>query len=89
MNLLPGGMVLYLAMARVSADAVGSIENAATVSLPTAMSDYVPGNNAAAVMTPIGIFADGFESGDLSVWSSIVSGPPSEAREEPPADKFH
>ncbi len=69
-----GGTLLYLATATVAPDAVLPIANTAWVEPPGAMTDFRPSNNFSIAVSPIEIFGDGFESGDVSRWSSPVGG---------------
>ncbi|MCP4664589.1 MAG: DUF11 domain-containing protein [bacterium] len=71
-DLLPQGTLLYKATAVVDEEATGPIENTATVDVPAVMTDFALGNNISTVRTGEVIFADGFESGDLSRWSAVV-----------------
>jgi len=73
-DLLTAGTVIYTATGTVLEGTLGPMVNTATVSPPPAVSELFPGNNATEVGTRVvaasSIFADGFESGDLSAWSS-------------------
>ncbi|MEM7518156.1 MAG: hypothetical protein AAF368_14695, partial [Planctomycetota bacterium] len=73
-----GGTAIYSVLGTVSGDAVGVLTNVATVSPPPSIEDSDLGNNESSAALPVvtPIFADGFESGDTSRWSSSVgSGP--------------
>ncbi|MCP4594345.1 MAG: DUF11 domain-containing protein, partial [bacterium] len=87
-DLLPQGTLLYKVTATVAEGTVGSIENVATVTAPQGMSDFEPLNNSSRVSTPplSLIFADGFESGDTSAWSSELSPLVIEIDDEAPGD---
>ncbi|NJL28611.1 MAG: hypothetical protein HC897_12340, partial [Thermoanaerobaculia bacterium] len=39
---------------------------------PTGFSLVLPARSASLVVLPLGLFADGFESGDTSAWSAAV-----------------
>ncbi|MCP4656638.1 MAG: DUF11 domain-containing protein [bacterium] len=74
-SILPQGTLLYKATATVADGTTGPIESTATVSVPSGMEDFAPGNNTSTVRTGVlsgdVIFADGFESGDTSRWSPL------------------
>jgi len=74
-DLAAGGTATFSTTGTVASWATGPIENTATITAATP-PDPLPINNAATVLTlPEGlapIFADGFESGDVSRWSISV-----------------
>ncbi len=48
----------------------GSFSNTASVSADE--TDPIPGNNTATIDTIIGVFVDGFETGDTGRWSDTA-----------------
>lgn len=76
-DLQSGGAVVYTAVGTVANDASGTIENTATIAPPSETHDPDAGNNVSTVVSLVALpetvlFRDGFESGDLSAWSSAV-----------------
>jgi len=71
-TLLAGGTATYTVTATVGMFTFDPIENTATVAAPAGVVDADLADNTASTSTPVTdvIFADGFESGDLSAWSS-------------------
>ncbi len=64
-----GDSLTFLALCTVAAGAE-IIVNTATVSPPGDFADPEPANDVATDVTSVPLFADGFESGDTSAWSS-------------------
>ncbi|MCP4662625.1 MAG: DUF11 domain-containing protein, partial [bacterium] len=85
-DLLVGGTLIYTATSIViDDDAIMDIRNIATVAPPSTMIDYNRENDESVLRTPLpvpGIFADGFESGDLSAWPSARKSPVIQLRDE-------
>ncbi len=72
----PGDTVTYSVNATVdpALDALTTeVSNTAEVAVPAEFVDHEPANDTAADTDPIGLFADGFETGDTSHWSSTAS----------------
>jgi uncharacterized repeat protein (TIGR01451 family) len=71
-TLATGGQATYTATVVVATGATGSIVNTATIAGPGTLVDPDATNNSASTSTDIEppIFADGFESGDLSAWAA-------------------
>jgi uncharacterized repeat protein (TIGR01451 family) len=72
-----GGAATYSAVCDVDPEASGTLTNTATVAAAAGVTDPDPGNDSATdedAITPVDplIFADGFESGDVSAWSAAV-----------------
>ena len=75
MDLPVGGSVTYVATGAVAAGASGVVSNRASATNPVGTSDPQPADNSATVVTVVDpgfLFADGFESGDTSGWTSSV-----------------
>jgi uncharacterized repeat protein (TIGR01451 family) len=70
--LASGGRATYVATVVVGTGASGAIVNTATVTAPAGIADPYSTNDAATTSTEIEapIFADGFETGDLSAWTT-------------------
>lgn len=76
-NLPASGQVVFQATCTLAVAPGGNTTNTATVSVPAGMSDTNPANNTAQVtvpLTPLVIFADGFESGNTGQWSATTGG---------------
>ncbi|MCP4664581.1 MAG: DUF11 domain-containing protein, partial [bacterium] len=71
-----GSQVTFTATATASVAPPATITNTAVVTEESGVGDPDGSNNSATALNPVGIpiFADGFESGDVSAWSSSVGG---------------
>ncbi len=70
-----GSFVTYVANGTVDPDTTSTeVTNSATVTEPAGSTDPDPGNNEASDTDAIRelVFADGFESGDTSAWSTTI-----------------
>jgi uncharacterized repeat protein (TIGR01451 family) len=67
-DVVPGGRLELTIEILVDAGAVGPLANSAVVSCD--QEDPVPFNDSIDSLTVVNLFADGFESGDTSGWSS-------------------
>jgi len=70
-NVAAGGSVTFTITGQVAATPPPSITDSATVTPPAGTTDPNGANDTASLTTKVGsqIFKDGFESGDLTVWS--------------------
>ncbi len=66
-----GASILYLVEATLDPAAVGPVVNTATVTTPPSVTETDPGDNSDAATVSLWLFADGFESGDVSQWSPV------------------
>ncbi|MEE8523584.1 MAG: DUF11 domain-containing protein, partial [Thermoanaerobaculia bacterium] len=72
-NVLVGGVVTFTATGTVDPSTVSTtLENTATVTELLGSLDPNLADNSSTDIDDIGIFADGFESGDTSFWSIVV-----------------
>ena len=75
-DLVPGSWVEYVVLTTLAPDHKEPLTNTATVTPPPGIYDPSPASNSASLTIDYSlIFADGFESGDVSAWSSSVETP--------------
>jgi len=69
-----GGVATYTLDCLVDEDATGLLANTATVEVPVGVEDTDQSNNTSTDQTEVAtpLFQDGFESGDLSAWSTVI-----------------
>lgn len=71
-NLLPGSSLQYVVETTLDGDYAALLTNTVEVEVPAGVLDPdMTSNNASVTLDYIAIFGDGFESGDLSAWSSF------------------
>jgi len=74
-NLIVGGTLTYEAQAVIRDSFQGQLTNSARAHTAAAVIDVDPGNNSSTAVTPVFpglVFADGFESGDVVPWSTVM-----------------
>jgi uncharacterized repeat protein (TIGR01451 family) len=74
-DLLSGGTATFTASGTAPPSQAAPLSNTATVTVPAGVVDPVSANDSATVETFVALFADGFESGDTSAWSSAIPPP--------------
>jgi uncharacterized repeat protein (TIGR01451 family) len=74
-DLLSGGTATFTASGTAPPSQATPLSNTATVAVPAGVVDPVSANDSATVETSVALFADGFESGDTSAWSSAIPPP--------------